>query len=182
MPVASSYAGSENEQLSMKKSMQANNLMHQLKHKDQKTIPNPYFFKIDDTTLPMKRGTVTISGHGAYNPDENTIFGWGTYSINIGSRVVTENWQAANLVSGNGNPYGDDSDESKVHFIGTTPNKKAGKETGNNAKRESVQRGGHQLWIFADAAQGKMCVYGSYVGMPTPKSACIQTNTISITK
>ena len=125
-----------------------------------RNILNPYFFIIDDTTLKMKRGTVTISGHGAYNPDEGTIFAWGEYSINMGSRVINGNWKAANLVSGSGNPYGKDSGDSSVHFIAITVNKRIG--GGENAMQESIKREGHQIWISADTTDGRLCVYGSY--------------------
>ena len=186
MPVASSYAVSGSEQMSMKdnismkKNMVMDARMEKTRHMEQKNIPNPYFFQICDTIIKMKRGTVTISGHGAYNPDEGTIVGWGTYSINMGSRVINGNWKAANLVSGSGNPYGDESDDSHVHFISMTTNKRIG--GGENSMRESIKRGGHQIWISADAAEGTLCVYGSYVGTPSPHDACVQANTISITK
>lgn len=186
MPIVSSYAVSGSEQMSvkdnssMKKNMVMDVRMEKTRHMEQKNIPNPYFFQIGETIIKMKRGTVTISGHGAYNPDEGTIVGWGTYSINMGSRVINANWKAVNLVSGNGNPYGDESDNSHVHFISMTKNKRIG--GGENSMRESIKRGGHQIWISADATEGRLCVYGSYVGTPSLHDACIQTNTISITK
>ena len=186
MPLASSYAVSGNEQMSMKgnvsmkKNMPVDPSIEKMRHMNQDNTANPYFFQIGDTTIKMKRGTVTISGHGAYNPDEGTIVGWGTYSINMGSRIINGNWKAANLVSGSGNPYGDESVDSHVHFIGMTTNKRIG--GGENSMRESIKRGGHQIWISADAVEGTLCVYGSYVGTPSPHDACVQTNTISITK
>ena len=186
MPVVSSYAVSGSEQMpmkdnvSMKKNVVTDARMEKTRHMEQKNIQNPYFFQIGDTIIKMKRGTVTISGHGAYNPNEGTIIGWGTYSINMGSRVVNGNWKAANLVSGSGNPYGDESDDLHAHFISMTTNKRIG--GGENSMRESIKRGGHQIWISADAIEGTLCVYGSYVGTPSPRDACVQTNTISITK
>jgi len=186
MPLASSYAVSGDEQMSMKgnvsmkKNIPVDPSIEKMRHMGQNNMANPYFFQIGDTTIKMKRGTVTISGHGAYNPDEGTIVGWGTYSINMGSRVVNGNWKAVHLASGSGNPYGDDSDDSHVHFIGMTTNKRIG--GGENSMRESIKRGGHQIWISADAVEGTLCVYGSYVGTPSPHDACVQTNTISITK
>jgi len=189
MPLASSYAVSGNEQMSMKgnvsmkKNIPVDPSIEKMRHMNQGNTANPDFFQIDDTTIKMKRGTVTISGHGAYNPDEGTIVGWGTYSINMGSRVVNGNWKAVHLASGSGNPYGDDSDDSHVHFIGmTASNKQLGKYRGENSMKESIKRGGHQIWISADAAEGTLCVYGSYVGTPSPHDACVQANTISITK
>ena len=189
MPLASSYAISGSEQMSMKdnvsmkKNIPVDPSIEKMRHMDQNNMANPYFFQIGDTTIKMKRGTVTISGHGAYNPDEGTIVGWGTYSINMGSRVVNGNWKAVHLASGSGNPYGDDSDDSQVHFIGmTASNKQLGKYRGENSMKESVKRGGHQIWISADAAESTLCVYGSYVGTPSPHDACVQANTISITK
>jgi len=170
MPLASSYAVSGNEKMSMNDNVSMKKNMplsiEKMRHMGQSNMPNPYFFKIDDTTIKMKRGTVTISGHGAYNPDDGTIAGWGKYSINMGSRVINGNWKAINLVSGSGNPYGDDSNDSEVHFIGMTTNKRIG--GGENSMRESIKRGGHQIWISADAVEGTLCVYGSYVGKPSP--------------
>jgi len=186
MPIASSYAVSGNEQMSMKdnvsmkKNIPVDPNIEKMRHMGQNNMANPYFFQIDDTTIKMKRGTVTISGHGAYNPDEGTIVGWGAYSINMGSRIVNGNWKAVHLASGSGNPYGDDSDDSYVHFIGMTTNKRIG--GGENSMRESIKRGGHQIWISADTVEGTLCVYGSYVGTPSPHDACVQANTISITK
>ncbi len=187
MPVASSYAMSSEhmfmkDKSSVKKKIPVDPSIEKMKHIGQTKITNPYFFQIDDTTVKIKRGTVTISGHGAYNPDQDLISAWGTYSISIGSRELTGIWTAANLVSGKGNPYGSDSDASYVHFIGKTTSLKDPKYTGNNAKRESVMRGSHQIWISANAEEGKLCVYGSYVGTPSPRNACIETDTISITK
>lgn len=187
MPVASSYAISNSEsvsmkdQLSMKKNIPDPSI-EKMRHLSQTNIPDPYFFKIDDTTLKAKRGTITISGHGAYNPDEGMISAWGKYSISIGSRIIDGNWVAVDLASGKANPYGDDSNASHIHFIGKTASLKDQKYTGNNAKRESVMRGSHQIWISADADEGKLCVYGSFVGTPSPRNACVETNTISITK
>lgn len=189
MPIASSYAVSGSEKTSMKdnasmkKNMPVDPNIEKMRHMGQNNMANPHFFQIDDTTVKMKRGTVTISGHGAYNPDTGTIVGWGKYYINMGSRVINGNWKAINLVSGSGNPYGDDSDDSYVHFIGiTASNKPLGKYRGENSMQESVKRGGHQIWISANAAEGTLCVYGSYVGTPSPRDACVETNTISITK
>jgi len=187
MPIASSYAMSS-EQMSMKdKSPVKKNIpvvpsIEKMRHMGQTKIENPYFFQIDDTTVKIKRGTVTISGHGVYNPDQDVISAWGTYSITMGSRELAGSWTAANLASGKGNPYGVDSDESHVHFIGKTLSLKDPKYTGNNAKRESVMRGSHQIWISANAEEGKFCVYGSYVGTPSPRNACVETDTISVTK
>jgi len=108
--------------------------IEKMRHMGQDNMANPYFFQIDDTTVKMKRGTVTISGHGAYNPDTSTIIGWGAYSINMGSRVINGNWKAVHLASGSGNPSGDDSDDSQVHFIGmTASNKQLGKYRGENS-------------------------------------------------
>ncbi|MEX0764606.1 MAG: hypothetical protein WDZ43_02085 [Nitrosopumilaceae archaeon] len=82
MPVASSYAVSGNEQMSMKdnvsmkKNIPVDPNIEKMRHMGQDNMANPYFFQIDDTTITMKRGTVTISGHGAYNPDAGTIVGW----------------------------------------------------------------------------------------------------------
>src|SRR5574338_36476 len=186
MPVASSYAMSyENKPMkknSSTKMLSVDQTMEKVKHMKQTKISNPYFFQIDDTTIPTKRGTVTISGHGAYNPDAKTISAWGTYSISIGSRELTGKWNAVNLADGNGNPYAGDSDGVQVHFVGKTIGLKDPKYTGNNAKRESVMRGSHQIWISANAEEGKLCVYGSYVGTPSPRNACMETDTISITK
>lgn len=189
MPIASSYAVSGSEKMSMKdnvsmkKNIPVDPNIEKMRHMSQNNMANPYFFQIDDTTIKMKRGTVTISGHGAYNPDEGTIVGWGAYSINMGSRIVNGNWKAVHLASGSGNPYGNDSDDSYVHFIGmTASNKPLGKYRGENSMQESVKRGGHQIWISANAAEGTLCVYGSYVGTPSPRDACVETNTISITK
>jgi hypothetical protein len=187
MPVASSYAMSSGY-MSMKDKSSTEKLtpvdqnIGKMKHMEQTKISNPYFFQINDTTVLIKRGTITISGHGAYNPDEKTIYGWGTYSISIGSRELTGNWKAVNLVDGKGNPYGGDSDALHVHFVGMTMSLKDPKFTGHNAKRESVMRGLHQLWISANAEEEKLCVYGSYVGTPSPSNACMKTDTISITK
>ena len=187
MPIASSYAMSSEpmsmkDQSSTKKNISMDPNMEKMKHMDQAKISNPYFFQIDDTTIQTKRGTVTISGHGAYNPDHGMIYAWGTYSISIGSRELTGSWKAVNLVDGKGNPYGGDSDASYVHFVGKTMSLKDPKFTGNNAKRESMTRGSHQIWISADAGEGKLCVYGSYVGTPSPRNACVETDTISIIK
>lgn len=187
MPVASSYAmSSENmpmkDMSSTKKITSVDQSMEKVKHMEQTKISNPYFFQIDDTTIPIKRGTVTISGHGAYNPDAKTISAWGTYSISIGSRELAGKWNAVNLVDGKGNPFGGDSDVLHVHFVGKTMSLKDPKFTGNNAKRESMMRGSHQIWISANAEEGKLCVYGSYVGTPSPRNACMETDTISITK
>lgn len=187
MPVASSYAMSDEsismkDKMSTKKNTSTNTGMEKIRHMGKTNISNPYFFQIDDTTLKTKRGTITISGHGEYNPDEGMISAWGKYSISMGSRVINGNWVAVDLVSGKANPYGDDSDASHVHFIGKTAGLKDPKYTGNNAKRESVQRGSHQILISADAEEGKLCVYGSYVGAPHPRNACVETDTISITK
>ena len=188
MPVASSYAISNSESISMKdhssvkKNIPVDPSIEKMRHMGQKEISNPYFFKIDDTTIKTKRVIVTISGHGAYNPDEGTISALGTYSISMGSREVSGNWVAANLASGKANPYGGDSDALHVHFIGKTASLKDPKYTGTNAKRESVMRGSHQIWIYADAEEGKLCVYGFYVGAPSPRNACMETDTISITK
>lgn len=199
MPVASSHAMSSNDQMSMKdkttmkkemsmkdkaamkKETSMKTKMDKMRHMTQTNIPNPYFFQIDDTTITTNRGTVTIAGHGEYNPEQNMISAWGTYSLAMGSRVINGNWKATSLVSGTGNPYGGDSDDSHVNFIGMTVLQKDPKFTGNNAKRESFKRGGHQILIYADAAEGKLCVYGAYVGTPTPRNACVETDTISIT-
>ena len=189
MPLASSYAVSGSEQMSMKdnismkKNIPVDPSIEKMRHMGQDNTANPDFFQIDNTTIKMKRGTVTISGHGAYNPDKGTIVGWGTYSINMGSRVINGNWKAVNLAGGSGNPYGDDSDDSNVHFIVMTgSNKPFGKYKVENAVRESFKRGNHQIWISANTVEGILCVYGSYVGTPSPHDACVQTNTISITK
>ncbi|HSF27772.1 MAG TPA: hypothetical protein VD699_02810 [Nitrosopumilaceae archaeon] len=187
MPIASSYAMSSEympmkDKSSIKKNIPMGSSMEKIRHMGQTKIENPYFFQIDDTTVKIKRGTVTISGHGVYNPDQDVISAWGKYSISIGSRELAGSWTAANLVSGKGNPYGVDSDESHVHFIGKTLSLKDPKYTGNNAKRESVMRGSHQIWISANAEEGKLCVYGSYVGAPSPRNSCVETDTISITK
>ena len=186
MAISSSYAMSD-ESTSMKDQMSTkkntvNTSMDKMRHIGQTNISNPHFFQIDDTTLKTKRGTVTISGHGAYNPDEGMISAWGKYSIFMGSRIIDGNWVAIELVSGKANPYGDDSDASHVHFIGKTAGLKDPKYTGSNAKRESIKRGSHQIWISADAEEGKLCIYGSYVGAPHPRNACVETNTIYITK
>ena len=186
MPIASSYAVSGSEKMSMKdnvsmkKNMPVDPNVEKMRHMGQNNMANPYFFQIGDTIVKMKRGTVTISGHGAYNPDEGTIVGWGKYYISMGSRVINGNWKAINLVSGSGNPYGDDSSDSQVHFIGMTTNKRIG--GGENSMRESIKRGGHQIWISADVAEGMLCVYGAYVGTPSPRDACVKTDTVSITK
>jgi hypothetical protein len=186
MPLASSYAVSGSEKMSMKdnasmkKRMAVDPRTEKMQHMEQQNIPNPYFFQIEETSVKMKRGTVTISGHGAYNPDEGTIVGWGKYYINMGSRVINGNWKAINLVSGSGNPYADDSSDSKVHFVGMTANKRIG--GGENSMRESIKRGGHQIWISADVVEGMLCVYGVYVGTPAPRDACVKTDTVSITK
>lgn len=187
MPIASSYAMSSEhtpmkDKSSIKKNTPVSSSIEKIRHMEQTKIDNPYFFQIDDTTVKIKRGTVTISGHGIYNPDQDVISAWGKYSIAIGSRELTGSWTAANLVSGKGNPYGVDSDESHVHFIGKTLSLKDPKYTGSNAKRESVMRGSHQIWISANAEEGKLCVYGSYIGSPSPRNACVDTDTISITK
>ena len=188
MAQSSSYAISGSDQMmmkdsaSMKKSMSMSADMEKIRHMQQTDIPNPIYFKIDDTTIKINRGSVTISGHGAYNPEKDLISAWGAYSISMGSRVINGNWKATNLVSGNGNPFGGSSDDSHVHFVGKTASFKDPKFTGHNAKRESIKRGGHQLWISADAAEGKLCVYGKFVGTPSPRNACVETNTITITK
>jgi hypothetical protein len=187
MPVASSYAISSEqmymkENSSTKKNIPVDPSIEKMRHIGQTGISDPFFFQIDDTTVKVKRGTVTISGHGVYNPDKNMISAWGKYSISMGSRELIGSWTAVNLVSGKGNPYGGDSDASSVHFVGKTLGLKDPKYTGNNAKRESVMRGSHQIWISADAEEGKLCVYGSYVGTPSPRNACVETDTISITK
>jgi len=187
MPIVSSYAMSDEQMFmkdksSVKKNMQVNPSMEKMRHMGQTKIANPYFFQIDDTIVKIKRTTITISGHGVYDPDKEVISAWGKYSISKGSRELVGSWTAANLVSGKGNPYGGDSDTSSVHFIGKTISLKDPKYTGNNAKRESVMRGSHQIWISADAEEGKLCVYGSYVGTPNPRNACVETDTISITK
>ena len=187
MPIVSSYAMSDEQMFmkdksSVKKNMQVNPSMEKMRHMGQTKIANPYFFQIDDTIVKIKHTTITISGHGVYDPDKDVISAWGKYSISKGSRELAGSWTAANLVSGKGNPYGDDSDASSVHFIGKTMSLKDPKYTGNNAKRESVMRGSHQIWILADAEGGKLCVYGSYVGTPNPRNACVETDTISITK
>lgn len=181
IPIASSYA-MPSDKVPMEKQTASNSSVEKMKHMEHDNVPNPYYFQIDETTIKVKRGTVTISGHGAYNPDENFISAFGKYSIAIGSRVVTGNWKAVGLVDGKGNPYGESSDDSHVHFIGKTAGLKDPKYTGGNAKRESVMRGSHQIWISADAAEGKLCVYGGYIGLTTPRTACIETDTISITK
>jgi len=187
MPIASSYAMSSEhmsmkDKSSVKKNIPVDPSIEKMRHMGQTKIENPYFFQIDDTTVKIKRGTVTISGHGVYNPDQDVISAWGTYSISMGSRELAGSWTAANLVSGKGNPYGGDSDAFHVHFIGKTASLKDPKYTGNNAKRESVMRGSHQIWISANTEEGKLCVYGSYVGTPSPRNACVETDTISITK
>ena len=185
MPVVSSYAMSSEhmsmkDQSTVKKNIPVDPSIEKMRHMGQTTILNPYFFQIDDTTIQTKRGTVTISGHGVYNPDQDVISAWGTYSISMGSRELTGGWKAVDLVSGKANPYGGDSDVSHVHFVSKTASLKDPKYTGNNAKRESVMRGSHQIWIYADA-EGKLCVYGFYVGT-SPRNACVETDTISITK
>jgi hypothetical protein len=187
MPIASSYAMSSEQmsvkdKSSMKKNMSVDTSIEKMRHMGQTKIENPYFFQIDDTVVKIKRGTVTISGHGIYNPDKDVISGWGKYSISIGNRQISGSWTAVDLVSGKGNPYGVDSDESHVHFIGKTLSLKDPKYTGSNAKKESVTRGSHQIWISANADESKLCVYGTYVGTPSPRNACIETDTISITK
>jgi len=187
IPVASSFAMpgeqmSMKDKTSMKNNMSSNKSIEKMRHMEQIEISNPYYFQIDNTEIKVKRGTITISGHGAYDPEEGKISGWGKYSISIGSREIAGSWKAVNLVSGKGNPFGGDSDESHVHFIGKTLGLKDPKYTGNNAKRESLMRGSHQIWISADAEEGKLCVYGKYVGTPSPRNACIETETISITK
>lgn len=187
MPIASSYAMSSEQmsvkdKSSMKKNMSVDTSIEKMRHIGQTKIENPYFFQIDDTVVKIKRGTVTISGHGIYNPDKDVISGWGKYSISIGNRQISGSWTAVDLVSGKGNPYGVDSDESHVHFIGKTLSLKDPKYTGSNAKKESVMRGSHQIWISANADESKLCVYGTYVGTPSPRNACIETDTISITK
>ena len=187
MPVVSSYAMSSEhmymkDKSSVKKNIPVDPSIEKMRHMGQIDISNPYFFQIDDTTIKTKRGTITISGHGEYNPDQDMIFAWGKYSISIGSRDLVGSWKAVNLVSGKGNPYGEDSDATSVHFVGKTLGLKDPKFTGNNAKRESVMRGSHQIWISADAEEGKLCVYGSYVGTPSLRNACVETDTISITK
>jgi hypothetical protein len=187
MPIVSSYAMS-GEKMSMKdkssvtKNTQVNLSLEKMRHMGQTKIANPYSFQIDETTVKIKRATVTISGHGVYNPEDDVISAWGKYSISHGSRERAGSWTAANLVSGNGNPYAGDSDESSVHFVGKTMGLKDPKYTGNNAKRESITRGSHQIWISADAEEGKLCIYGSFVGTPSPRNACVETDTISITK
>ena len=187
MPVASSYAISSEhmsmkDQSSVKKNIPVDPSIEKMKHMGQIKISNPYFFQIDDTTIQTKRGSVTISGHGVYNPDQDVISAWGTYSVSMGSRELTGSWTAVDLVSGKGNPYSGNSDASNVHFVSKTLSLKDPKFTGNNAKRESVMRGSHQIWISANAEEGKLCVYGSYVGAPSPRNACMETDTISITK
>ena len=184
-PVVSSYAMSSEHmsmkvQSTMKKNIPVEPSIEKMRHVGQTKISDPYFFQIDDTTIQTKRGTITISGHGEYNTNQDVISAWGTYSISMGSRELTGAWKAIDLVSGKGNPYGGDSDASHVHFVSKTSSLKDPKYTGNNAKRESVMRGSHQIWIYADA-EGKLCVYGSYVGT-NPRNLCVVTDTISITK
>ena len=181
MPVISGYA-MPYDKTSVKTHTIAISNIDKMKHMEHSSIPNSYSFMIDETTIKAKRGIVTVSGHGAYNPDENTISAWGKYSIAVGSRVVKGNWNAVGLVDGKGNPYGGSSDDLHVHFIGKTASLKDTKYTGNNAKRESVMRGSHQIWIYANAAEGILCVYGGYVGLSTPRTACTETDTISIAK
>ena len=187
IPVVSSYAMSGEhmyvkDKSSVKKNIPVDPSIEKMRHMGKTDILNPYFFQIDDTTIKTKRATVTISGHGEYAPDQHMISAWGKYYISIGSRELVGSWKAVNLVSGKGNPYGGDSDATSVHFVGKTLSLKDPKYTGNNAKRESAMRGSHQIWISADAEEGKLCVYGSYVGTPSLRSACVETDTISITK
>lgn len=170
------------DKTTMKKQTATMSNMEKTKHTEHTSIQNSYSFLIDETTIKTKRGTVTLSGHGAYSPDEDMISALGKYSIKMGSRIVTGNWKAVGLVDGKGNPYGGSSDDSHVHFIGKTAGLKDPKYTGNNAKRESITRGSHQIWISANAAEGTLCVYGGYVGLSTPRTACVETDTISITK
>lgn len=180
MPVVSGYAMPSDK--TSDKKIASNSSVEKMRHLEHGNIPDPYYFQIDETTIKTKRGTVKISGHGEYNPDENLISAFGKYSIAIGSRVVSGNWKAIGLADVKANPYGGISDDSQVHFIGKTTGHKDPKYTGQNAKRESVERGSHQIWIFADAVEGKLCAYGGYLGLSTPRTACVETDTISITK
>jgi hypothetical protein len=188
MPVASSYAMSSSEHMSMKdnsavkKNIPVDPSIEKMRHMEQVSISNPTFFQIGDTTIKTKSGTITISGHGVYNTDKHVISAWGTYSISMGSREITGSWTAVDLAGGKSNLYGGDSDTSHVHFIGKTASLKDTKYAGHNAKRDSITRGSHQIWIYADAEEGKLCVYGSYVGAPSPRNACVQADTISITQ
>ena len=188
MPVASSYAMSSSEHMSVKdsssvkKNIPVDTSIEKMRHMGQTDISNPTFFQITDTTLKTKSGIVTISGHGVYNTDKDVISAWRTYSISMGSREIAGSWTAVGLASGKANPYGGNSDASHVHFISKTASLKDTKYTGHNAKRDSVTRGSHQIWIYADAEEGKLCVYGSYVGAPSPRNACVQADTISITQ
>src|SRR3972149_6495354 len=113
MPIASSYAMSS-EQMSMKdkssvkKNIPVDPSIEKIRHMGQTKIANPYFFQIDDTTVKIKRGTVTISGHGVYNPDQDVISAWGTYFLSFGRREFLGRCIDAILVRAKGNPYGGD--------------------------------------------------------------------------